>query len=1476
MFKIYWNSLSRICLFAAGFLLVQAQSVKAEEVSLLNPGQESNISSYWTDGGIFERFDPADEVREKRNRTSKHFRNADGSLTTVMTAGNSVHYKDGSEWRTVDYAIRPNFGARNATHPYANVKNAFQTYYPANLEEGSVITVTEYGEVSERIVGMGYKIDGEVSNLTASIASHPIVERSQVTYPESFSDVDVVYYQQSDGRKLDFVLNSREALAGMPENASHLSFIEEIQLPDGWTANLVDNEIHILNASDKWVMLYPAPLIYETEQNMEAKNPEDHLTVGEFAIEQQGNKLTIETNVEIDWLLSEARNYPIAVDPTMVFEPQMQPFWIGRSYWSGSICYKYDQYVYMYDFNTYWYWGWVKFDVTEFSEGANVTEAIFGGTEYNRSSNPSMGEIRSLGNVDPVTEPDASLCDEHMDGPLMDDNFPLPGSQGPFAETLDPMSHEHIEDRAGTDFLAIGIKPESNAGGFWSWYGTNAPNSNDIPWIEVTYTLGAPTASFFAPDTTWTNSNVRLYNHSIGGGEYNWFVDDIFETDDEHYLFSRSEAGTYKVRLVVESAGESDELTREIVVIDPDSSPEADFFTSDNVTPNNVPITLFDVSSQGPHTWEWNITPESIDLEIGIPPLNAYNYVQGTNNETQNPVINFLMPGSYDIELTAWNTYDDNGNPTQGMGNIVKENYLQVAYEMCPQFAAHMRSDDMQGALTDDEGANPHGDGEDCHFIIEPCADDLFLSFDHFELECGSAYLRIWDGSDDTGVPLHGETNGFTGGGDQDDCDPEDVHLPPDRLESATGRFYIEYDGSSNPDDLRGFQLRWNSVEKYTPPTANFDVPDTVCVNSMIEFENLTTGSGVKGFAWDFLGNGMIQDSAVTGYFEYDVPDTYNATLYAYDCGGLIDTFSREIVVIDPADPAGVEIHTSNTNPWENEQVTLNADITGCMSGFEWEISPQYYTFVEGTNANSRNPVVEFQRSGCYDITFRAQNPAGETVQTETCLIDVRGYCTPVVGQAIQDIGTNYIELSELEIVRTTGQQVYTNYTEDYIANLVKGETYELIIDRPTNSNTMDRAVWIDYAQDGAFDASEQIAYESNATSSRFSVTFTVPGYAEEGMTRMRIATGFGGNELQPCGGQAVGEYIDIGIAIGPDLVPPDIMLNGDDPMYIEVHDDYIEPGATAWDNADGNITNDIVIDPSEVNTSLLGEYTVYYHISDMSGNTSNETRTVVVQDTELPEITLEGADTVSLEVHHEFDDPGVIITDNYWDDIEPSISGNFDNSRLGVWEIEYCATDGSGNGPVCVTRIVRVEDTTPPEINFPADTIYTEVNTSFSLPDNIFATDNYWSTDDVELQYSGYESSPTELGIFEIVFTAEDGSGNVATRTLYVYVEDTTPPEIALRGNDLVNVPQFSNWNDPGLIVNDNFDQDPTVITGGNFEGTSYTGLYVRTYYAVDQSGNMSEVLSRQVNVFADPSTSLDDIREGEVQVFPNPTQGE
>ncbi|MBG0765022.1 MAG: DUF5011 domain-containing protein [Tissierellales bacterium] len=82
------------------------------------------------------------------------------------------------------------------------------------------------------------------------------------------------------------------------------------------------------------------------------------------------------------------------------------------------------------------------------------------------------------------------------------------------------------------------------------------------------------------------------------------------------------------------------------------------------------------------------------------------------------------------------------------------------------------------------------------------------------------------------------------------------------------------------------------------------------------------------------------------------------------------------------------------------------------------------------------------------------------------------------------------------------------------------------------------------------------------------------------------------------------------------DTEPPVITLLGENPMNLTVGDTFTDPGATAVDNVDGDLTESIVVGGDTVDTSTAGTYVITYNVSDAAGNAAEEvTRTVNVEE---------------------------------------------------------------------------------------------------------------------------------------------------------------------------------------------------------------------------------------------------------------------
>ncbi len=316
------------------------------------------------------------------------------------------------------------------------------------------------------------------------------------------------------------------------------------------------------------------------------------------------------------------------------------------------------------------------------------------------------------------------------------------------------------------------------------------------------------------------------------------------------------------------------------------------------------------------------------------------------------------------------------------------------------------------------------------------------------------------------------------------------------------------------------------------------------------------------------------------------------------------------------------------------------------------------------------------------------------------------------------------------------------------------------------------------------------------------------------------------------------------------DTIAPVISVLGDNPAQAQAGFPYVDEGAIATDETDGDVTASIVTSGT-VNTDSAGIDTVTYTVSDRAGNEAVAIRVVhvVAGDTAAPTITLLGPDPLLLSVGDTLVDPGATANDDEDGDLTEQIvvEDNVDTRTPGTYAITYRVTDSQGNTAV-KTRVVRVQstvssDTTPPEITLrggdpltllldepfvdPGATAYDE--TDGDLTSRIRVTHNV--------------DTATE-GSYTVTYTVADNSSNVASATRTVEVvpapPDTVAPVITLLGDNPLRVALGESFIDPGATATDDQDGDISArieVTGD--VDTQTEGTYTVTYTVSDAAGN-------------------------------------
>lgn len=147
--------------------------------------------------------------------------------------------------------------------------------------------------------------------------------------------------------------------------------------------------------------------------------------------------------------------------------------------------------------------------------------------------------------------------------------------------------------------------------------------------------------------------------------------------------------------------------------------------------------------------------------------------------------------------------------------------------------------------------------------------------------------------------------------------------------------------------------------------------------------------------------------------------------------------------------------------------------------------------------------------------------------------------------------------------------------------------------------------------------------------------------------------------------------------------------LLGDYKVYLNLNDRYEEYGVKVFMNGI-DVSNQVIIDSSSVNTSEVGEYKVRYEVNVL-GNVEYIYRVVIVRENIKPVIKLIGDETLYLNLNEIYYEPGYIASDNYDVDIDKkvSITSNLETNKIGEYKIEYSVIDSSGNKAFAVRKII-------------------------------------------------------------------------------------------------------------------------------------------------------------------------------------------
>jgi hypothetical protein len=282
----------------------------------------------------FGKWDMSKELFDKRDQFSKHFLNDHGTLNAHISSG-PIHYMENGKWNTIYHSIEP-----SSNGGFQNVHNSFKTSYPAN-SSGKLITILPNGEkISDMIdMRMFYEVNGQEAESRFIDASPGKTTFNELSFSEVYGpNIDLRLTQNTSQRKMDYILNNPSSISSAPIGSNYLVFEEKVELPIGWTFQLINNKILVFDSNKNVQLIYEKPVIEEFKkshdhllQTTELTENHNHPIEAQYEVSRLEGFLIIRTKVDFLWLSATEREFPIIIDPTATI------ITTNSNNWTGSI-----------------------------------------------------------------------------------------------------------------------------------------------------------------------------------------------------------------------------------------------------------------------------------------------------------------------------------------------------------------------------------------------------------------------------------------------------------------------------------------------------------------------------------------------------------------------------------------------------------------------------------------------------------------------------------------------------------------------------------------------------------------------------------------------------------------------------------------------------------------------------------------------------------------------------------------------------------------------------------------------------------------------------------------------------------------------------------------------------------------------------------------------------------------------------------
>jgi PKD repeat protein len=930
-------------------------------------------------------------------------------------------------------------------------------------------------------------------------------------------------------------------------------------------------------------------------------------------------------------------------------------------------------------------------------------------------------------------------------------------------------------------------------------------------------------AGFFVSDTSFVKTPVSLVNNNQEGYFYHgWDILDDgsieYTTTNASHKFSTP--GNYCVKLLSENCLGRDSVVKCLTIVKPTQPPVADFVSDRNKVELYNTFQLTDLSTNGAIYWDWFMYQDIDSTGTRIDGDDYYEMRGGDETINQNPEIFTAkgIPGFPDVGL--WNVGLTSSNDVGASVTIIKKDYIEVIKGCDVEMGPGTVTGIPGNVITCETGTIKNKDNGSGNYATPEANLDALVA------PCGATSITFimdtWQVKANVNLKIYDGQNAngtplHTGSGFTS------ANPPTAALVAKSGALYFLWNASGTATD-KGFTGHWTStIGTQAKPVASFDVNDTLYNAVVSTFTN--TSKNAKGevfYSWTIDGSPVANSTNLDQLFLSNA--TYNVCLTVETCSGK-NTWCRNVVVAPITSQAELDFTADERRPRAGDEVNFEVT-TDKANTYLWTFFPgSTVQYGNGTSNRSKNPSVTFSKSGKYTVSLKGWNnlsPSDSAISLTQVIKDqyiiVIDYCKPLISvTSSADVAINRVILEDNASPRA------------------------LLLD-----NESDESTYSDYTDDDevvaptlTFGGTYNLAVSRKTTVNKMSrmvwIDWNIDGDFDDN------------GELVASEGPANTATLNASFTV------PDLKNSFEGRTRLRIGTSY---------NNDPNMP--CGASSGVKNANRIGEFEDY--------------TLVLSNDNTMPIITLNGDDTVYVELNKTYGDAGAIAMDPTEGNITSRMItvSDVDESAAGIYYVTYNASDASGNMAQEVIRVVYVVvDQSAPELTLKGNNPeYIEVITGSYTEAGWTATDLTDGNLETAVQVAGTVNT-FKIGTYVLTYSVQDAQGNVATATREVIVRDQVFPTIT---NDEINMDNGRNVVAVQLqsvfvdrtVPNDNYNNGTFgplfsyTITPSNAQGeadvdTRLKSTTIVTYVATDETGNATTlVIDYVVEDYVAPVISL------------------